>query len=250
TQNSKGIGSATEIARLIREEIRSKTRLTASAGVSYNKFLAKAASDFRKPDGLTVVTPGKARAFIDGLPIGKFFGVGKVTEQRMRSLGIETGADLRRFPQDELIRLFGKAGSFFHGIAHGIDERPVVRARIRKSLGREVTLEEDIDDVELMLSILTMLAQDVGEMLRERRLRGKTVTLKLKFSDFQGITRSITLEDMLDQADEIARQAAYLLKETEAGSRKVRLLGITVSNFESPRDKPGKGSQLILPIFE
>jgi DNA polymerase IV len=250
TQNRKEIGSATEIARLIREEIRRTTMLTASAGVSYNKFLAKAASDFRKPDGLTVVTPEQGLSFIDRLPIGKFYGVGKVTEQRMRSLGIETGADLGRFSQDELVRLFGKSGSFFHSIAHGIDDRPVVRVRTRKSLGREVTLEEDIDDIELMSKVLSSLAQDVGEMLQERYLKGKTVTLKLKYSDFQGITRSITLENMVDQADEILKQVTYLLKETEAGSRKVRLLGVTVSNFDPPRDKPGKPGQLILPIFE
>lgn len=249
TGNRKGIRSATEIARLIREEICLKTMLTASAGVSYNKFLAKAASDFRKPDGLTVVTPGNAQAFIDALAIGKFYGVGKVTEGRMRSLGIQTGADLRRLSLDELVRIFGKSGAFFHSIAHGIDDRPVEQSRIRKSLGREVTFEEDINDVEAMLSTLSGLAQDVGEMLRERYLKGKTVTLKLKYADFQSITRSITLEDMVDGADEIMEQVTYLLKETEAGPRKVRLLGITVSNFDPPRGKPGKAGQLILPIF-
>lgn len=250
TQNKMGIGSATEIARMIRSEIRSKTLLTASAGVSYNKFLAKAASDFRKPDGLMVVTPDQAQAFIDRLPIGRFYGVGKVTEGRMRSLGIETGEDLRKFSQDELIRLFGKSGSFFHSIAHGIDDRPVVMMRIRKSLGREITLDEDINDIKQMSQILSDLAQDVGEMLQERYLKGKTITLKLKYDDFQSVTRSITLESLVDQPDEILKQAVYLLKETEAGARKVRLLGVTLSNFEPPRDRPKKPGQLTLPIFE
>lgn len=250
TLNKKGIAIATEIARLIRAEIRERTGLTASAGVSCNKFLAKAASDFRKPDGLTVVTPEQALEFIARLPIGKFHGVGRVTEERMRSLGIETGADLRKFSPEELTRIFGKSGAYFHSIAHGIDQRPVMPVRVRKSLGREITLDEDIDDLVLMASILSGLADDVQEMLQERRLKGRTVTLKLKYHDFQSITRSITLEYMVDQAEEIMKNTLILLKDTEAGSRKVRLLGITVSGFELPPKGPKKPEQLILPIFE
>jgi DNA polymerase IV len=250
TENRKGMTTATRMAQLIRTEIRKKTCLTASAGVSYNKFLAKAASDFRKPDGLTVVTPEDARSFIDKLAIGKFHGVGRVTEERMRSLGILTGADLLKFTEGELVSFFGKIGAYFHSIALGVDTRPVMPVRIRKSLGREITLEQDIDDLEVMASILSELADDVGRTLRRKGLKGRTVTLKLKYHDFQSITRSITLEYMTDSAEEIMRHAGYLLRETEAGERKVRLLGVTVSGFESQESRPGKPGQLILPIFE
>jgi DNA polymerase IV len=250
TENPKGIPSATRIARLIRAEIREKTTLTASAGVSYNKFLAKAASDFRKPDGLTVVTPEQARDFIDSLPIGKFHGVGRVTEERMRSLGIHTGADLAKFTEAELVSLFGKVGAYFHSIAQGLDTRPVAPVRIRKSLGREITLEEDIDDVGEMASILAELAAEVGETLGRKSLKARTVTLKLKYSDFQSITRSITLGNMIDSGHEIMRHVEYLLKETEAGARKVRLLGVALSGFDPPERKPARPGQLILPIFE
>lgn len=250
TENSKGIPSATQIAELIRAEIRKRTGLTASAGVSCNKFLAKAASDFRKPDGLTVVTPGQARDFIGRLPIGKFHGVGRVTEERMRSLGILTGADLLRYSKEELVSRFGKAGAYFHGIARGVDTRPVSPVRTRKSLGREVTLDADIDDRGEMGAILAELAGDVAGMLSGKRLKGRTVTLKLRYEDFQDITRSITLEAETDSGDVIGKQAGLLLAGTEAGARKVRLLGVTVSGFDPP---PGRKTrtpgQLILPIF-
>jgi DNA polymerase-4 len=250
TENRKGIASATKIAQLIRAMIREKTRLTASAGVSYNKFLAKAASDFRKPDGLTVVTPDQARAFIDALAIGKFHGVGRVTEERMRSMGIHTGADLATYSEAELVERFGRMGSYFHSIAQGEDHRPVSPVRIRKSLGREITLDVDIDDEGEMLSILSELADDVGDMLSRKGLKGRTVTLKLKYDDFQSITRSITLDHAEDSGREIAQHAGYLLKETEAGARKVRLLGVTVSGFDPPSPRPRKPGQLILPIFD
>ena len=249
TANKKAIATDTEAARRLREEIRKKTGLTASAGVSYNKFLAKAASDFRKPDGLTVVTPETAQAFIDDLPIGKFFGVGKVTERRMRSYGITCGAELRKRTLDELTRLFGKAGAFFHSIAHGIDDRPVTPVRIRKSLGKEITLDEDIDDVPRMTALLAELAGSVGALLGRKGLMGRTVTLKLRYDDFQSITRSITTGRALDTAQEILDIAVLLLRETDAGARKVRLLGITVSNFDHEDGSPAKPRQLLLPFF-
>lgn len=250
TCNKKALATATEAARRLRLEIRKRTGLTASAGVSYNKFLAKAASDFRKPDGLMVVTPEAAQAFIDELPIGKFYGVGKVTEQRMLSLGITCGADLKMHSREELARLFGKAGAFFHSIAHGIDDRPVTPVRIRKSLGKEITLDEDIDDIVQMTALLARLAESVGDLLKRKGLKGKTITLKLKYDDFQSITRSITAGRRLDSAREILDSASLLLKETEAGTRKVRLLGITVSNFDEPGDRTLKPHQLLLPFFD
>jgi DNA polymerase-4 len=249
TANRMAVASATETARILRSEILRRTGLTASAGVSYNKFLAKAASDFRKPDGLTVVTPEMAGTFIDRLPIGKFFGVGRVTERRMRDLGITCGADLRKHSEEELVGLFGKAGSFFHRIARGIDMRPVTPERVRKSLGKEITLEHDIDDLGEMRALLSELARSVGSLLKAKGLKGRTVTLKLRYHDFESITRSITPGNRLDDADEILALASPLLKETEAGLRKVRLLGITVSNFSEPSGRSAKPCQLLLPIF-
>lgn len=152
TENFKEMVSATLIAKEIKNQIYSRTgRLTASAGVSFNKFLAKVASDINKPDGITVVTPEMAASFIDRLPIRKFFGVGKVTEEKMIGFGIKTGADLKKYKKEKLIQIFGKSGNYFYNIAHGKDDRPVEPNRIRKSIGKETTLPEDIDDTDQML---------------------------------------------------------------------------------------------------
>ena len=249
TANRMGIASATQTARLIRSEIFKRTSLTASAGVSFNKFLAKAASDFRKPNGLTVITPERALEFIDRLPIGKFFGVGRVTKEKMRSMGITTGAELRRCSKQDLTANFGKSGAFFHSIANAIDPRPVQPFHIRKSLGREVTLEQDIDDIEQMESILSALSSDVEKMLQKKHLKGRTITLKIKYFDFRSVTRSISLDYLTNDALDIMKQASYLIRQTEAGMLKVRLLGLTISNFDLPIKDPKRPEQLILPIF-
>ena len=249
TKNKKGIESATQIARQIRKEIFDKTGLTASAGVSYNKFLAKVASDYRKPDGLTVVTPDKAQSFIDHLPIRKFFGVGKVTEKKMLGLGIKTGADLKRLSRDELTGVFGKYGGYFYNIAHGVDGRPVTPQRIRKSLGKEITLGKDIDNIEEIFTILETIAHNVEEELRKRGLKGKTITLKMKYHDFRSITRSITIRNQTDRAVEIMNHIRSLLADTDAGKIRVRLLGITLSSFEARQLRIKEDRQLILPIF-
>ncbi len=250
TRNKKGIESATLIARQIRQEIFDKTGLTASAGVSYNKFLAKVASDYRKPDGLTVVVPSKAQSFIDRLPIRKFFGVGKVTEKKMQGLGINTGADLKKLSKDDLIQFFGKSGGYFYNIAHGMDSRPVSPERVRKSLGKELTLSEDINNIDEMLTILEEIAHMVEHELIKRELKGKTITLKVKYHDFHSITRSITTRDKTDQAGEIMNHVRSLLKDTDAGKTRVRLLGITLSNFEERQIRIKEDRQLILPIFD
>ncbi len=231
TENRLNCPSATIIAREIRKRILSETRLTASAGVSFNKFLAKVASDFRKPDGLTVVTPDIAGDFIDRLPIGKFYGIGKVTEKRMKDIGINTGADLKSMRLDDLVRLFGKAGEYYHDIAHGLDDRPVEPNYVRKSIGKETTLESDIDDMEAIKSVLKSLARRVAEYLGDNDRKGRTVTLKIKYADFTSITRSVTLGAPLDSADMILMHAESLLSKTEAGTKKIRLLGISVSSF-------------------
>jgi len=248
TVNKRGIALATRIAQDIRAQIRQKTLLTASAGVSYNKFLAKAASDFDKPDGITVVTPDRALSFIANLPIRKFYGVGKVTEARMYSLGIRTGADLMTIPREDLIRGFGKTGEFFYHIARGYDPRPVVAERERKSIGKEVTLSEDTDDVDLITGIIADLSRRVSRIMKQESLTARTVTLKMKYHDFQSITRSITRRSPVHDPETITREALLLLKDTEAGAKKVRLLGVSLSHFPDNDRQAGKYIQLLLPF--
>lgn len=231
TENKKSMPSATIIAQEILHEITKRTGLTASAGVSFNKFLAKVASDINKPNGIKVIPPWEASAFIETLPIGKFYGIGKVTAQKMQNLGIKNGGDLKRYPLNELLRRFGKNGSYYYEIAHAVDSRPVDPSRERKSVGRETTLSEDITDLNLMLEILEELAEEVEETLKRLKLEGRTVVLKLKYEDFQAVTRSRTLSNNISTAAEMMSQAVELLAKTEAGTRKVRLLGITVTGF-------------------
>ena len=233
TENYMNMASATLIAREIKKNIFDRTgKLTASAGVSFNKFIAKVASDMNKPDGITVITPEMADEFIDGLPIRKFFGVGKVTEEKMLNLGIKTGADLKRYRKEQLVQLFGKSGSYFYNIAHGMDDRPVEPNRIRKSIGKETTLIEDIDDTNRMFEILENIADRLENSLNKREAKGRTITLKLKYFDFQSITRSVTIDEPADSASVIMKYVRPLLSKTEADKKKVRLLGISISNFD------------------
>ncbi len=248
TRNKQEMASATRIARTIKEEIREETGLTASAGVSFNKFLAKIASDFNKPDGITVIPPEMAEDFIDRLPIGKFFGVGQSTEARMHALGVRTGADLRRLEISELLRHFGKAGRFFYAIARGRDDRPVMPDRIRKSLGKETTLAEDIDDPDRMLDILGEIARKLEDLVRSHEIQARTVVLKVKYADFRTITRSATFSAPVETAEAIMTHIADLLSKTAAGRKKVRLLGITLTNFAGEDAVPRCHRQLPLPF--
>lgn len=231
TTNNAGIQSATWIAQEIRRKITATTGLTASAGVSYNKFLAKIASDVDKPNGLTVVTPEQAGRFIADLPIRRFHGVGRVTEKKMERLGIRTGADLLTIDLDELIRIFGKAGAYYFHIARGVDERPVVPDRVRKSVGKETTLGEDLADRSQMMTIIGDLATRVAALLDTAETSGYTFTLKVKYADFQSVTRSISSDEPIATAEEMILLAESLLDKTEAGKRAVRLLGVTISNL-------------------
>ncbi len=231
TQNKRNVRSATWVAESIRKEIRQATGLTASAGVSYNKFLAKIASDVNKPDGVTVVTPAQARAFIAALPIRRFHGVGRVTEKKMQRLGIRTGADLYLRELPELNRIFGKNGQYYYNIARGIDLRPVVPNRVRKSIGKETTLKEDIADLGGMLTILAELAAKVAALLERKQTGGLTLTLKVKYADFKLVTRSSSRETAIESAEEILSLAERLLRKTKAGEKPVRLLGLTVSHL-------------------
>ena len=247
TDNKKGIAFATRAAREILQEIGNRTGLTASAGVSYNKFLAKVASDVNKPAGLTVVTPEQAEDFIAGLPIRRFHGVGRVTEKRMLARGIATGADLRRCSLEELQQLFGKSGPYFYDIARGVDARAVVPNRIRKSIGKETTLEEDCADKGEMMVILGTLAERVDALMRAHNTAGLTLTLKVRYDDFQSVTRSHTRTEPIDEADTMLALAEGLLSRTEAGPRPVRLLGLTLSNLTTdiPLDE---SAQMELPF--
>lgn len=246
TVNKFGEKSATRLARKLQKRIWERTRLTSSAGVSYNKFLAKIASDLKKPCGLSVITPEKAQEFIDSLPIEKFYGVGKVTAAKFKKLGINSGGDLKEKSIEWLTEHFGKAGDFYYYTARGIDERPVETEYERKSLGREITFPHDIDDIIQIREILKDLSKRVEELLAEENLTAKTVTLKVRYEDFSHITRQISLPELFNDSETIYNTALKLLERTEAGPRKVRLLGISTSGFptNSPPPEPNYPIQL------
>jgi DNA polymerase-4 len=233
TTNKFRSPSATLIAREIRRRVRRDTALTASAGVSVNKFLAKVASDYKKPDGLYVIPPGEAEAFAAALDIEQFWGVGRVTAQKMHSLGIRTGNDLKRFSETELTRLFGKAGSAYYWNARGVDHRPVTPERVRKSLGAETTFETDIDDAAELRRRLLEISREVWERLRAGYFAGRTITLKVKYADFREISRRKTLGEAVKKFDAFWRVAGELLGAALASSnQKIRLMGLSVSNAD------------------
>ena len=185
--------SATLVAREIKARIRRRTELTASAGVSVNKMLAKIASDYRKPDGLFTIAPSEVEAFVAALPVERFFGIGAVTAERMHRMGIHTGADLRQWDEAALVQRFGKAGHAYYGYARGVDEREVEPHRVRKSVGAETTFAEDTDDRVRLSMELAAVREEVWNRIQRHEFRGKTVVLKLKYDDFRQITRSKTL---------------------------------------------------------
>ncbi len=247
TINKLNFQSATWVAEKIRHEIWQKTNLTASAGVSYNKFLAKIASDVKKPDGLTVVTPEQAAQFIAKLSIRRFHGVGRVTEKKMKNLGIHTGTDLIEHPLAELSKHFGKSGQYYFNIARGVDPRPVVPDRVRKSIGKETTFSEDIVDLGQLMTVIGDLSLKVAVLLESKQTNGMTLTLKVKYADFQIVTRSISREQPIETAEDILSLAEGLLSKTGAGDKAIRLLGVTISNLTS--DVPVGGMlQMELPF--
>ena len=234
TENKMGIASATLIAKAIRKQIFEKTGLTSSAGISINKFLAKIASDYQKPNGITLIGPEKAVSFLEQLEVDKFFGVGKVTAKKMHSLGIHTGLDLKQWTKEALRLKFGKAGSFYYDIVRGEDQRTVNPNRIRKSLGAENTFDEDLIEIEDMKMALGPILQTVHKRLEKADKFGKTLTLKIKFKDFSQITRSITQTENI-VSSEILKQLTFNLLDQinwEDFPEGVRLLGVTCSNFE------------------
>ncbi len=231
TQNLKAMSSATEIAEEIRARIRSETGLTASAGVSYNKFLAKMASDERKPDGLFVITPRMGPAFVEALPIGRFHGIGPVTRARMEGLGIRNGGDLKVRTLLFLQQQFGKAGPYYYALARGIDERPVCADRIRKSIGSETTFNADLFTLDEARVALGPLIAKVWAYSEESTIRGRTVTLKAKYADFQQVTRSRTGQTPLVSQAAIEAIVYELLESLFPLSKGIRLLGVTLSSL-------------------
>lgn len=247
TDPLQGPPSATFIAEEIRAKIFQKTNLTCSAGVSYNKFLAKIASDINKPNGLTVITPDKAQEFLKALPVKKFFGVGKVTQKKMESLRIFTGADLLKYSKEQLYFHFGKSGEAFYHYVRGEDNRPVEPNRERKSIGKERTFPKDISDVNEMLDILKYLSDKVSEYAEKYSIKGYTITLKVKYSDFKQITRSQTVEQPTNSTNVLYETVAELLQKSEVYTKSVRLLGVSLHNFDS-KDTKNEPIQLTIPF--
>lgn len=234
THNKKGIELAVDIAQEIKARIKEETQLTASAGISYCKFLAKVASDYRKPDGICTIHPDKALDFIAHLPVEDFWGVGKKTLKKMHFMGIYTGADLRKVSEEHLVEVFGKAGHIFYDFARGIDDRPVVTYRERKSVGCEQTFLEDIYMKSAVIIELYHTVLELITRIDKSGFEGRTLTLKVKYSDFTQITRSISQEKILKKKGDILPLAKRLLKLVDYSfSHPIRLLGLSVSNATS-----------------
>ena len=231
TEDKQQIGSAIEIAKLIRQAIKEELQLTASAGVSINKFVAKIASDLNKPDGLTFIGPSRIETFMEELAVEKFFGVGKVTAGKMKTMGLHTGADVKKLTEAELTRHFGKAGRFFYKIVRGQDDRVVQPHRETKSVGAEDTFPYDLKSVEEMNEELEKIALIVQDRLQRHGLKGRTITLKIKYHDFKLVTRSQSFPQGVDDRNVITSTAKALLSATDLDEKKVRLLGISLSNF-------------------
>jgi DNA polymerase-4 len=246
TENLQGLASATEIAEAIRAKIKAETGLTASAGVSYNKFLAKLASDHRKPDGLFVITPRIGAEFVEGLPVGKFHGIGPATTARMNGHGIHTGADLRAQSLDFLQRHFGKAGAFYYWIARGVDERPVRADRVRKSVGAENTFFTDLFALGEARDALQPIIEKVWHHCEATGTWGRTVTLKVKYADFHQITRSLTCDGPVATQAALEQVSYALLEPVFPVQQGIRLLGVTLSSLG--RAPPQNVGQLKLSL--
>jgi DNA polymerase-4 len=236
TVNKRGVPSATIIAKEIKDRIYATTNLTASAGVSVNKFLAKTASGMDKPNGLFLIPPESAEEFVEKLPIDKFYGIGEVTAEKMHKLGIFTGADLKKWSELELLKRFGKVGSYYFQIVRGKDQRPVEANRVCKSIGAEESFADDLSGRPAILAALSEIGQTVIDRLEKKQTGGRTVTLKVKYADYQQVTRSRTVADSLTELDSIVTIAKDLLDSTEVDQRNVRLLGISLSNLDCERE--------------
>ena len=251
THNKIGLPSATLIAKEIRKRIFEQTGLTASAGISINKFLAKTASDVNKPNGQFLIPPEDAEAYVDTLPIERFFGIGKVTADKMRQMGIFFGKDLKQYSREDLVIRFGKAGHYYYQIARAIDERPVNPNRIRKSIGAENTFSRDLVRITDVEQELKRIAGTVAGRMKRSESAGKTLTLKVKFDDFTVITRSKTIAGLIENEQDILDLIPTMLEQAELEKFRIRLLGLSVShlNTEEEENEPvpvNHGVQLTL----
>ena len=230
TENKKNAEMAVDLAKEIKNKILIRTGLTASAGVSYNKFLAKIASDWHKPDGLFTIHPDRAADFIADLPIEKFWGVGAKTAERMHAMGVSNGAQLRELSLHHLQQVFGKAGAIYYGFARGIDPREVVPVRIRKSIGCEQTFLTDLKGKTKIIMELYYIVLELIKRIADKHFEGYTLTLKIKFSDFTQITRSATVDKVLSRKEDILPLAKRLLSGSDYARMPIRLIGLSVSN--------------------
>ncbi len=240
------IAYATDIAKAIKRNIEEETNLTASAGVSYCKFIAKIASDINKPDGITIIKPHQAIIFLEKLPVEKFYGVGKVTAKKMKALGIHTGLDLKQWEQADLIKHFGKSGKFYFDFVRGIDNRPVQPHRVRKSLAVERTSEENMTTLSDLETRLKQIAEKLSERLKKSGKYGRTITLKLKTASFDIITRSKSMDHPVTGTDEIMEIGLLLLRNNYDEGTPIRLVGLTSSNFHDDAGESDGQTQLSL----
>lgn len=231
TVDKLGIGSAITIAEQIKQAIKDELNLTASAGVSINKFTAKIASDMNKPDGLTFIGPSKMEKFMEKLPVEKFFGVGKVTAEKMKRQGLHTGGDLKKLTEQRLIQLFGKMGKFFYKIVRGIDHRPVQPHHEIKSISAEDTFSYDLPKGEELDDWLVQISKSAFRRLQHYQVSGRTITLKVKFEDFKLLTRSISFPNAIGDIDFVLDAVRTLLANIDFNDKKVRLIGVGFSNF-------------------
>ncbi|MEO1624538.1 MAG: DNA polymerase IV [Bacteroidota bacterium] len=248
TENKKGIWSAVKIAQEIRQRIFDTTQLTASAGVSINKFLAKVASDINKPNGLKLIGPEEAESFLEQLPVKKFHGVGKVTAEKMQRMGIYTGGDLKKLDEIEMVRRFGKVGRHYYKIVRAQDNRPVNPNRVRKSIGGERTFADDLNTFEQMWERLEPIAAQVYKYMKKSDNYGRTLSLKMKTPDFQIVSRSRTFGSELRDEQQFMKMAQEMLTEHWQQVGAVRLLGVSVSNLS--KETEGHGIQLELDFEE
>jgi DNA polymerase-4 len=231
TDDKLGIGSAITIAEQIKKAIKDELNLTASAGVSVNKFAAKIASDMDKPDGLTFIGPSKMEKFMEKLPVEKFFGVGKVTAEKMKRQGLHTGSDLKKQTEARLIQLFGKTGKFFYNIVRGIDNRPVQPHQEIKSISAEDTFSYDLGRGEELDDWIEVISKSAYKRLQNYQIYGRTITLKIKFEDFKQITRSLSFPTPINNLEQVIDIAKMLLNNVDLEEKKIRLLGVGFSNF-------------------
>jgi DNA polymerase IV len=246
TENLQGIPLARDVALAIRARIKEVTGLNASAGISYNKFLAKLASDHRKPNGQYVITPEMGPAFVEALPVGRFHGIGPATSARMNALGLHTGLDMRNQSLEFMQANFGRAGNYYYWISRGVDNREVRADRIRKSVGAENTFVTDLTEFEAMVSELQPLIDKVWRHCDDKGTRGRTVTLKVKFADFELISRSRTLMRAVGSRSALEAVSAELLKALFPMQKAVRLLGVSVSAFSD--DETDAPAQIALEL--